>query len=312
MVNGKFHLGGVTVRAGTLEETFVGPDHPTAGSSDSTEPYGWNDPANPVTQALIDEYKALSQADKDATVLILDDGEDVESYARGSLETGVPVLSGRVVTDPPTPSLTLDDWSEPADTEAICLALLEATGTTTLYADSDRGGSGTPIDGELGLGDGETVISRIWRSGAILRFNDNDNPAALDLDDYFQTGGGGENATIYVQTADGVENFVVSGNIHSTGGNWINFNIPTAFQTLLGDIATGDRFILAIINPVEEESRHVRGSLETGVPVLSGRIVTDPPVERHIRGSIETGTPVLSGVWYLQQNLQLKTTLGDP
>ena len=72
-------------------------------------------------------------------------------------------------------------------------ALIEIAETPpTFYADSDRGGTDSPIDGELGLGFGETVISRIRHttSGSTerLTLNDNDNPAALGLDDYFGVG----------------------------------------------------------------------------------------------------------------------------
>ncbi len=57
-------------------------------------------------------------------------------------------------------------------------ALLMASGAQTLYADADCGGSDSPLAGELGLGGGETAISRIQRlGGSRIRLNDNDNPA---------------------------------------------------------------------------------------------------------------------------------------
>ena len=46
----------------------------------------------------------------------------------------------------------------------------------------------SPIDGELGLGGSETVISRLRRHATdMLNLNDNDNPAAFDIGDYFVT-----------------------------------------------------------------------------------------------------------------------------
>ena len=66
--------------------------------------------------------------------------------------------------------------------------LIEVSGTTDLYADSDRGGSDSPIDGELGIGDDETALSRIrWlTSNGRLIFNDNDSPSSVRFGRVFQ------------------------------------------------------------------------------------------------------------------------------
>ena len=81
------------------------------------------------------------------------------------------------------PLLALSDFDD-AGLDLVAAALLEASAPgssgSTPYADSDRGGTDTPLDGELGLSDSETVISRISHvAGAILRLNDNDNPVLL-------------------------------------------------------------------------------------------------------------------------------------
>ena len=88
------------------------------------------------------------------------------------------VSSATGSTTESVPPLVLTDFIQPANTELICGALLVASGTTNYYADSDRGGSDSPLDGELGLSDTETVISRIRRhSASELNLNDNDSPS---------------------------------------------------------------------------------------------------------------------------------------
>ena len=75
-----------------------------------------------------------------------------------------------------------DDAGLAVVAKALLVASAAGTSGNNLYADSDRGGTDTPLDGELGLGDDETVISRIRRFSATeLNFNDNDSPATLDI-----------------------------------------------------------------------------------------------------------------------------------
>ena len=99
------------------------------------------------------------------------------------------------LTAAPGALLVLSDFDTTGlDTEFAALITIAQT-PPTLYAASDRGGTDTPTDGELGLGVGQTVISRIIRqetSGQVrLTLNDEDNPVALGLDDYFGAGGDG-------------------------------------------------------------------------------------------------------------------------
>ena len=104
-------------------------------------------------------------------------------------------------TAAPTDQLVLSD-SDDTGLEVVAKALLVASGPgtfdSTFYADSDRGGTDTPLDGELGLAGTETVISLVKRFEATrLVLNDNDNPAALDIGSYFDVGGAGNDLTIY-------------------------------------------------------------------------------------------------------------------
>ena len=69
----------------------------------------------------------------------------------------------------PVDPLVLAD-SDDAGLEVDCKALLvasdDATSGNFFYEDADRGGTDTPLDGELGLGDDDTVISGIRRRTA--------------------------------------------------------------------------------------------------------------------------------------------------
>ena len=81
-----------TIRAGDVEIVLPGPNAGT--SQDPIEPYSWTDDV--VTIAQVQAYINLSASQKALTVLIIDSG-DSEAFFRGSIETGVPELSGRVV-----------------------------------------------------------------------------------------------------------------------------------------------------------------------------------------------------------------------
>ena len=149
------------------------------------------------------------------------------------------------------PLLALSDFDDTGlDVETAALLEASAPGTSgnNFYRDSTRGGSDTPIEGELGVGPGETRISRMRRaSTANLTLNDNNQPVGLAFDAFFGTGGAGADLTLYLQTTSaGLVSFTVAGAFLSAGGNWLNVTLPTAARTLLNNLATGDRFIFAL------------------------------------------------------------------
>ena len=135
------------------------------------------------------------------------------------------------------------------------LASAPGTSGNNFYADSTHGGSGAPLDGELGVGTDETIISRLRRASTEnLTINDQNNPSALDLGVYFSTGGDGVDLTVYLQTtSDGLVSFAVADTILSSGGNWLNLTLPTAGRSLLDNLATGDRFIFAMARPAADD-----------------------------------------------------------
>ena len=143
------------------------------------------------------------------------------------------------------PALSLADWMQPVGTENIALALLRKSDATNIYADSNRGGSDAPIDGELGLGPDETLITRVRLVTAGFVLNDDDVPAALSLMDYFGTGDAAQ-ATIYFQSPGGIESVSVAGNIDGSSPGFVRLIIPAAFRTLVADVPIGGLFILGI------------------------------------------------------------------
>ena len=140
--------------------------------------------------------------------------------------------------------LELTDFNQ-AGLEVDALALIVAVAPPNVYADADRGGSQSPESGELGIGPGQTLISRIGitSAGENVRLNDNDNPVALTLRHWF--GQSNETSTwrLYIQTDGGVAFSQQLGNI---GGGYANFQYDAAGAAILNAIAAGDRFLIAL------------------------------------------------------------------
>ena len=198
------------------------------------------------------------------------------------------------------PPLALADAALPAGHEAETLALLEASGDAILYADTDRAGTDTPLDGELGIGPGDTLISRVWvltaTAGLTLRINDNDNPAALALGDYLSSGGGGNDLHVFFQTAHGTASFPVADTILTqVGPSWANFAVPDADEALIGGVGTGDRFIFGFTRlPVTVEfsaslNHEIRAA---GTPEVAGPAGEGVLFEAELYHSVRAaGTP---------------------
>ena len=151
---------------------------------------------------------------------------------------------------PPVVQLRLSDFNR-GGRQYDMLALFEVGHAQNFYADSNRGGSDVILDGEIGLGAGETLISRIRYAGTNIIINNDSDPVALAFGDYFGTGNTSEDAILFLQTLDGVQNFVIADYLDDSGDLFIRLSsLPTAFETLIDDLAVNDRFILAITAPV--------------------------------------------------------------
>ena len=99
----------------------------------------------------------------------------------------------------------------------------------------------------MGLGAGETVISRIrcLGSGARFSLNNNDNPVPLSMRDFLGSPNSISEWTLYVQLEDGT--LVTSNQLAATTNDRANYAISDSDdQAALNNIASGDSFIVAI------------------------------------------------------------------
>ena len=127
------------------------------------------------------------------------------------------------------------------------LALFVAASAPDWYADSDTGGSQSPESGDMGLGDGETLIASLrWISNNRVALLDRDNPQALSLSDWFGSSGTSR-WTLHIRTDNGE---VSSNQVHSAGGNVVRmqFTHQDAYA-VLNRIGSGDRVIVAVTRP---------------------------------------------------------------
>ena len=186
------------------------------------------------------------------------------------------------------PVLQLSDF-DATGRDVTMLALVTASGQTVWYQDTDRGGTDTgPTDGELGIGDDETLISRIlWDPvNGRIQLNDNDNPTAIDLGAFIAS----DDWSLTIQTlADGE---ITSRNDTGRRPNRVRFNFDSAVQhDALNEIEVGTRFIIAIWRPVEI----VRLA---GTTVASTGIATDADLIRAqpllLLGSTETASTAVT------------------
>ena len=119
-----------------------------------------------------------------------------------------------------------------------------AGSNTVLYATSARGGpTGSIVDGDLTIDDA-TDITRVFYQTAQFGFNDNDTPGALALSTFFNTGGDGDDITLFVKTLDDEMSWdAVDPDV--SGGAFARWDWPTGLQTVIEGLETGDRVIVA-------------------------------------------------------------------
>ena len=179
----------------------------TIGGASMEEAYVWTPTNNTEVSAFIAHVQGL--ADHDAMLTLTDD-------------------------PPPLTLAALDTTGLDVEAAALLEAADDGTSGGTLYADSTNGGSSVPLDGELGLGPDNTVISLMRRQSASqLRLNDRDNPESFNIRAYFD--GDGNDLTVHLQTlADGVVTFAVAGAVAGGNATVVRFNLPTAAQNTAG------------------------------------------------------------------------------
>ena len=222
-----------------------------------------------------------------------------ESRAVTEREAGVLFRAGNPTLDVGAEAragpLVLSDWdNDGLDVEFS--ALIEVSGAADLYADSDRGGTDTPIAGELGVGPGDTALSRIrWDTGTDrLILNDNDSPGALNLGNFFNTGGAGNDLTIYVTNDAGTNSFPVSSHLLSSAPNVVRFqNLPAALVTVLDAVSVGDRLIFSAARMSPATDREAGVLFRAGAPTLSAGAEARSLTDRSAGVLFRAGIPTL-------------------
>ena len=221
-------------------------------NADMTEAYDWI-PTNSA-EVIAFATHVIGLSDQTATLTLTDDPPSTAHAVDAGDVAWTFAIPAATVTHTAAPTLFLADFDD-SGLVVECAALLEASDDATagnfFYEDTDRGGTDEPLDGELGLGNDDTVISGIRRrTSTLLQLNDDNNPVALDIGAYFSTGGAGNDLTIYLQTMNGGEvSFTVASTVSFSRVDQVRFTLPSDAQTLLDNISTGDRFIFALARP---------------------------------------------------------------
>lgn len=87
----------ITIEAGSLRLVFVGPNTPGNTIQDGSEPYTWRPADGSDMQQFITNYRLLSQTEKNATRLILDDDLSLSAEIRaGNPETRAVATAGKL------------------------------------------------------------------------------------------------------------------------------------------------------------------------------------------------------------------------
>ena len=222
------------------------------------------------------------------------------NYRIGDVAVNIP-LSARIVSGLPairaditvreSDALLLSDF-DTTGLEIDALALIRASAPPDIYADSDRGGTQTPLDGELGLSLGQTLISRMQTVNVFeqIRFNDNNNPQNLSMSTYFNEGGDGNDLTLYIQTSEGVISQVIADSIVGAGSDWIRIGIDQENRSLIGNISDGDLFIVAFAR-LETIAVPLSARITSGTPTIAADISIREPEDIALSARIVSGAP---------------------
>ena len=253
--------------AGLADVTIAGPNHSSNVSSDPSTPYTWT-PSNAAELATF--YDGLT-ATLSVSITISDTEPFNAASASGASGTpggsatgaafgegaasGASGTPGGSATGVAPPALrALSDFADDGldvETGARLAAGAAGTAGSNFWVATSRGGSGTPILGEMGVGAGETLIDRLRRaSTANLTINDSNSPVALNFGTYFGTGGAGNDLSVYLETvADGLVSFTIASAFLSAGDGWLNLTLPAAARTLLDNLAADDEFNFLLARP---------------------------------------------------------------
>ena len=168
--------------------------------------------------------------------------------------------------------LTLADFTVPTGNELVTSALIEAGAADFIYRDDDPTTVETSDSGEILDGDLEPAtgyrMSLVRHPGA-NGFIFNDRPETDSISAFYGTGGDGDDLTIHVQDDTGVASFVpVDATVFASSDDFIRWDVPDDFETVLARIGTGDRLIIAFTR--ESAIAPLEVSASATLPGLTG------------------------------------------
>ena len=229
--------------------------------NDTTDPYNWD---ATIPQATVNSIGSGSEAKSilfDTSV----DGIDYDALTHD--DTPAPLEVGGTATLPgltatggvelvdPVPLLMLSDFDGAGLDTSPALALLvrgDDSGAE-IWGRGPRVLSGSALlDGEFDLSPTDEPINgiRFRDSGSDygserISFHDN---GPLHLGTYFSSGDGSD-LTLWIQTGTGpadIAEIPMQANYDRGGGNFAIIDVPAQYQSIVGSIDPGDRFILAM------------------------------------------------------------------
>ena len=170
-----------------------------------------------------------------------------------------------------------------------CLALITAAAQPNVYIDSNRGGTQTPDDGELGLGTGESLITRIriLESGARVFVNGSDVPVALSFEDYFGADNATSDRTLWIQTDSLASQSVQLANTGALGANYL---FTGASETDIGGIGASDTFLIAVTTPAAAPAVALEADGDAAVSTGAASLTVVIPVSLEADGDAAAST----------------------
>ena len=199
--------------------------------------------------------------------------------------------------------LTLADFSVPTGNELVTSALIEAGAADFIYRDDDPTAVETSDSGEILDGDLEPATGyrmSLVRHPAANGFIFNDRPEADSISDFFGNGRRwGSDLTIHVQDDTGVASFVpVDATVFSSSDDFIRWDVPDAFETVLARIGTGDRLILAFTRESAIAPLEISGSVTLPSMTATGAVVLVDPTpiaDLEVSGSVTLPSMTATG-----------------
>lgn len=278
------HASAIVISAGGETITLPGPDSSDNVFRDDSEAYFWTSPTAIDVQLFVTAYVALTDVEKAATTVTLDDGQSVTPTPTGININSIAARTGEVVRA----LITVGD---------------DTGGKWFTRIGSESSGS---VVGDIIIHDEESGqdldLDRIWwTANANNDFRLNRDPLGTtfgtqqDFNQYFSSI---TNLVLYLQVSDGlIEIPLISANWRSIGPHYLNLT-PTADQiTILNTVSPGDLVNIVIAQSTVSGVDLVRlsGSADSGALSTSAAISVGDRPRNRLAGSASAGVLSTTG-----------------